>query len=274
MKNIIICLAVLNISLSLDQIISIHENKTPRVVNTYKVSGDKLVLQKETEFADNGDKVAEYVYSNGGLTSSTKWDENRKKKIIRYKYKWTHEELDMYYAYVCQGNDSSYSCKCLRDIVLNELSYMDFLTAMTLTQGGPGPNIDALPRNLREKVERIMSLDEELCRDFPVTNTKDVEIAMKNMYQSAGSYYNRFGSMPVDCYEELLYVGMIEIEQNVIDSWDFQCDWEYDDWHHETIGTITATSTDSNEAGPGKVLVLDILNNEYTGYGQGQVDDE
>ena len=103
---------------------------------------------------------------------------------------------------------------------------------------------------------------------------KEAEIQMKNMYQSAGSYYNRFGSMPVDCYEELLYVGMIEIEQNVIDSWDFQCDWEYDDWHHETIGTITATSTDSNEAGPGKVLVLDILNNEYTGYGQGQVDDE
>jgi len=98
---------------------------------------------------------------------------------------------------------------------------------------------------------------------------KEAEIQMKNMYQSAGSYYNRYGSMPVDCYEEMETKGMIEMKQNVIDSWDFQCDWEFDDGSTEVMGTITATSTENNDAGAGKVLVLDILTNEVTGYGQG-----
>ena len=49
------------------------------------------------------------------------------------------------------------------------------------------------------------------------------------MYQSASNFYNRYGVMPADCFEEMETWGMIEMKQNVVDSWDFQCDWEFDD---------------------------------------------
>ena len=107
---------------------------------------------------------------------------------------------------------------------------------------------------------------------FALTSTsyaKEAEIQMKNMYQSASTYYNRFGRMPVDCYEDMETKGMIEMKQNVIDSWDFQCDWEFDEGEMEITGTITASSTENNEAGPGKSIVYDIYTGEYSGYGQG-----
>ena len=99
--------------------------------------------------------------------------------------------------------------------------------------------------------------------------SKEAEIQMKNMYQSASNYYLRYGVMPSDCFEEMETRGMIEMKQNVVDSWDFQCDWEFDDAEKEILGTITASSTENNEAGPGKQLILDIQTNTYTGYGQG-----
>ena len=99
--------------------------------------------------------------------------------------------------------------------------------------------------------------------------SKEAEIQMKNMYQSASNYYNRYGVMPADCFEEMEQKGMIEMKQNVVDAWDFQCDWEFDDAEKEILGTITASSTENNEAGPGKQLILDIQTNTYTGYGQG-----
>ena len=107
---------------------------------------------------------------------------------------------------------------------------------------------------------------------FALTETsysKEAEIQMKNMYQSASNYYNRYGTMPADCFEEMEQKGMIEMKQNVVDAWDFQCDWEFDDAEKEILGTITASSTENNEAGPGKQLILDIQTNTYTGYGQG-----
>lgn len=107
---------------------------------------------------------------------------------------------------------------------------------------------------------------------FALTETsysKEAEIQMKNMYQSASNYYNRYGVMPADCFEEMEQKGMIEMKQNVVDAWDFQCDWEFDDAEKEILGTITASSTENNEAGPGKQLILDIQTNTYTGYGQG-----
>ena len=107
---------------------------------------------------------------------------------------------------------------------------------------------------------------------FALTETsysKEAEIQMKNMYQSASNYYNRYGVLPADCFEEMEQKGMIEMKQNVVDAWDFQCDWEFDDAEKEILGSITASSTESNDAGPGKQLTLDIQTNTYTGYGQG-----
>ena len=101
------------------------------------------------------------------------------------------------------------------------------------------------------------------------TYAKEAEIQIKNMVQSAQNYYLRNGAMPADCYEEMENAGAIEMKQSVIDAWDFQCDWEFDTAEREVVGTITATSTEQNDAGPGNSVMFDILENEFTGYGQG-----
>ena len=98
---------------------------------------------------------------------------------------------------------------------------------------------------------------------------KEAEIQIKNLYQSASTYQLKNGSLPGDCYEEMEMSGDIEMKQSVIDAWDFQCDWIYDEAQKEITGTITATSTEANEAGAGKVVVYDIITGEATGYGQG-----
>ena len=107
---------------------------------------------------------------------------------------------------------------------------------------------------------------------FALTETsyaKEAEIQIKNLYQSASTFYTKNGRVPGDCYEEMEQSGDIEMKQNVIDSWDFQCDWIYDEAEREITGTITASSTEANEAGPGKVVVYDIMTGSVTGYGQG-----
>ncbi len=106
------------------------------------------------------------------------------------------------------------------------------------------------------------------------TYAKEAEIQIKNMVQSAQNYYLRNGTMPADCYEEMENAGAIEIKQTVIDAWDFQCDWEFDNAEREVVGTVTATSTEQNDAGPGNAVTYDILENEFTGYGQGDADNQ
>ena len=98
---------------------------------------------------------------------------------------------------------------------------------------------------------------------------KEAEIQIKNLYQSASTYYTKTGNLPGDCYEEMEQNGAIEMKQSVIDSWEFQCDWIFDDDEKEITGTITATSTEANEAGAGKTVAYDLLTGEVTGYGQG-----
>ena len=97
---------------------------------------------------------------------------------------------------------------------------------------------------------------------FALTETsysKEAEIQIKNLYQSASTYYTKTGNLPGDCYEEMEQNGAIEMIQSVIDSWEFQCDWIVDDDEKEITGTITATSTEANEAGAGKTVAYDIL---------------
>ena len=98
---------------------------------------------------------------------------------------------------------------------------------------------------------------------------KEAQIQIKNLYQSASTYYTKTGNLPGDCYEEMEQNGAIEMKQSVIDSWEFQCDWIFDDDEKEITGTITATSTEANEAGAGKTVAYDLLTGEVTGYGQG-----
>ena len=98
---------------------------------------------------------------------------------------------------------------------------------------------------------------------------KEAQIQIKNLEQSATNFYQQNGRMPGDCYEEMEQSGAIEMKQSVIDAWEFQCDWIFDEDEKELSGTITATSTEANEAGPGKSVVYDLKSGEVTGYGQG-----
>ncbi len=98
---------------------------------------------------------------------------------------------------------------------------------------------------------------------------KEAQIQIKNLEQSATNFYQQNGRMPGDCYEEMEQYGAIEMKQSVIDSWEFQCDWIFDEDEKELSGTIVATSTEKNDAGSGKTIVYDIFSGEFTGYGQG-----
>ena len=97
--------------------------------------------------------------------------------------------------------------------------------------------------------------------------SKEAQIQIKDMTKSASNYYLKEGEMPGDCYETMVTTGDIEMQQAVIEAWDFECDWEYDGV--QMSGTITATSTEENDAGAGKSIEYDILNGDFTGYGQG-----
>ena len=99
--------------------------------------------------------------------------------------------------------------------------------------------------------------------------SKEAEVQINNLVESAQVYYVRKGQMPNDCFEQMEDEGTIEMRQDVIDSWEMQCDWEYDQTERQITGVITFTSTEQNDAGPGNVVTYDILTNEFTGYGQG-----
>ena len=123
-----------------------------------------------------------------------------------------------------------------------------------------------------KKKSSISSSIPGLSSYYALTKTaysKEAEIQIKNLYQSASNFQIKNGNLPNDCYEEMEQSGDIEMKQSVIDAWDFQCDWIFDDASNEITGTITATSTEANEAGSGKVVVYDIVTGESTGYGQG-----
>ena len=100
------------------------------------------------------------------------------------------------------------------------------------------------------------------------TYAKEAEIQIKNMAKSASTYILENGETPPDCWETMKEEGFIEIKQAVTENWEFECAWELDDTEGIT-GTITATSTDENDAGPGKSIEYIIETEEFSGYGQG-----
>ena len=95
---------------------------------------------------------------------------------------------------------------------------------------------------------------------------KEAQIQIKNLEQSATNFYQSNGRMPSDCYEEMEQVGAIEMKQSVIDAWEFQCDWLFDDDEKQMTGTITATSTESNNAGSGIIIEYYILTGEFDAF--------
>ena len=100
------------------------------------------------------------------------------------------------------------------------------------------------------------------------TYAKEAEIQIKNMVKSAGQYKLNYGELPPDCWETMREEGFIEIKNTVTENWEFECSWEWDNVDG-MLGTVTATSTDENDAGPGRSIEYDIEYEEFSGYGQG-----
>ena len=100
-------------------------------------------------------------------------------------------------------------------------------------------------------------------------NSKEAKIQIKNMVKSAGQYKLEEGILPGDCWETMLESGHIEITEAVTDSWEFECSWDWDQNTSRMEGTVSATSTDENGAGPGNTVTYNIEENEFTGFGQG-----
>ena len=99
------------------------------------------------------------------------------------------------------------------------------------------------------------------------TYAKEAEIQIKNMVKSAGQYKLNNGELPPACWETMKETGYIEIKTAVIENWKFKCSWQWDD-ADGMIGSVTATSTKKNDAGPGNTIEYDIEYEEFTGYGQ------
>ena len=125
--------------------------------------------------------------------------------------------------------------------------------------------------NKSQSSDKVSEAIEKATREALKRNSisKEAQIHIKNLYTSASTYYTKTGNLPGDCYEEMEQHGAIEMKQSVIDAWEFQCDWIFDDDEKEITGTITAISTEANQAGAGKTVAYDLLTGEVTGYGQG-----
>ena len=100
-------------------------------------------------------------------------------------------------------------------------------------------------------------------------NAKEAEIQIKNIVNSAQTFLLENGYLPGDCYEEMEMRGLIEVKQSIIDAWEFECSWDWDQNMSRMEGTVSATSTYENGAGPGNTVTYTIEENKYTGYGQG-----
>ncbi|MBJ48539.1 MAG: hypothetical protein CMG59_05105 [Candidatus Marinimicrobia bacterium] len=100
------------------------------------------------------------------------------------------------------------------------------------------------------------------------TYAKEAEIQIKNMVKSAGQYKLDEGELPPDCWETMKETGHIEIKTAVTENWEFECSWQWDNTDG-MLGTVSATSTDENNAGAGNTVEFDIEYEEFTGYGQG-----
>ena len=100
------------------------------------------------------------------------------------------------------------------------------------------------------------------------TYAKEAEIQIKNMVKSAGQYKLEEGTLPGDCWETMLESGHIEITEAVTDSWEFECSWDWDQNTSRIEGTVSATSTDKNGAGPGNTVTYNIEESSFYGYGQ------
>ena len=196
---------------------------------------------------------------------------------------WSSGEEENFYI-ECDNELDRDICECVLDELVFEASYAEFERALKRTKHPTPRGQDKDSRELiafisNQSIECIEKREEEQDnrrdrgrRSYSsvrsVAYAKEAELNIKNMAKSASIYILSEGYIPPDCWETMKEEGFIEIKQAVTENWEFECAWELDDVDGIT-GTITATSTDENDAGAGKVIEYQIETEEFTGYGQG-----
>jgi len=240
---------VLGFCFSLEQVMETHRNGMPHFVRTFSLVKDKLVLQKETEFDMYGQKVLEQTYSNGALVSKSKWDENGEKTAIRYKNKWTKKEISTFDDYECMEAEEQ-KCSCMRDIVLNELSYKEYY--FLITDDSEGPSSPSIPQGLMKKVESVREKIKKECdrrgykqesnsrnkeeysydfgddysdRDeYEVIHSYDfLEEHLMEIIRVAGNFNYSEGWLP--SVGELMDMGWLKLDKAFLDYWSISVDW-------------------------------------------------
>ena len=171
-------------------------------------------------------------------------------------------------------------CECVLDDLVSEASYVEFERAL---KRGPGveynkdseklidfiyDKVDECSKKIEEDQDNRRDRGRRSYSSRRASYAKEAEMQMRNMAKSASTYILENGTAPPDCWETMKEEGYIEIKQAVTENWEFECSWEMDEDEGIT-GTITATSTDENNAGAGKVIEYQIETEEFSGYGQG-----
>ena len=85
---------------------------------------------------------------------------------------------------------------------------------------------------------------------------------------NADIYRQEQGSYPDDITD--MENGYLDIKQSVKEKWTFEIDLSEDG----STGTIAATSTEKMEGGADKTVTFDVETGKYSGYGQGDEEEE
>ena len=96
----------------------------------------------------------------------------------------------------------------------------------------------------------------------------DAKTQIKNILMNADIYRQEQGSYPDDITD--MENGYLDIKQSVKEKWSFEIDLSEDG----TTGTLIATSTEKMDGGADKVVTFDVETGKFTGYGQGDEEEE
>ena len=93
----------------------------------------------------------------------------------------------------------------------------------------------------------------------------DAKVQIKNILENSKLYYSENDEFPEDV-KIMNEEGYANVPESTLRKWDFTIDLTYDSSTGLT-GTITAESLEEMKGGVGKLLVYDISNGKFVGYG-------
>ena len=96
----------------------------------------------------------------------------------------------------------------------------------------------------------------------------DAKTQIKNILMNADIYRQEQGSYPDDITD--MENGYLDIKESVKEKWTFEIDLAEDG----STGTISATSTEKMEGGADKTVTFDVETGKFSGYGQGDEEEE